>query len=622
MKAYECKTVKSWFPYEWFDRPEKLDYPGLPDYLAWYSRLKDDFVLKLSEWKACKKIFREKGMQTFADWLRYYNNLYVAPGLEALQKMRNFYTEKGIDILKDAVSIPGVSLHYLLKGAVERKAELYSPRKEAYEMLKKAVVGGLSLVFTRYHEVDVTRIRSHQIAEPRFCKNILGYDANALYLSTMLREMPCGKERVVHYEDEYQIEGAPVLTHRLKEGSWFGFAEVDIEIPNHLHQKFEEMCPFFYNKVVPFKAVPKHMIKYLCDTGRKRGDDKKLMGVLSAKSMLVYAPLLLWYVDHGAVIKRVYRTIDYKPAKIFPWFVEQVTEARRTGDVEKSKALLAEVFKLLGNSGYGKLIKALEQQTNIIYTKDEKVVDRALRSAYFSDLDEIGQAYELESRKQRIIIRRPFQVGIAVYQLAKLRMLEFYYDFLDRYFDRKDLELIQMDTDSNYIAISGKKLEDIVRPELKAEFEAQKKNWLALDKWSGRTPGLFKLECEGNRMIALCLKCYFIDDQGEKKKFSTKGMSKKQNDINWQRFKAALEGSKDMATNRGFRMRDGNMVTYEQQKLGLSAYYDKRWVLPDGIHTEPIEFHIQFTLAGGRVVFGGTTSSSSRTKPRLGPSCK
>ena len=52
-------------------------------------------------------------------------------------------------------------------------------------------------------------------------------------------------------------------------------------------------------------------------------------------------------------------------------------------------------------------------------------------------------------------------------------------------------------------------------------------------------------------------------------------MSKKQNEITWQRFKAAMEGSKDMATNRGFRMRDGQMVTYEQQKLGLSAYYDK-----------------------------------------------
>ena len=593
IKAYGCKAPKSWLPYEWFDRPEKLDYPELPDYPHWYSKLKNEFTLKLSEWKACKETFREKGMKTFKDWVRYYNNLDVAPGLEALEKMRNFYTGKGIDIMKDAVSIPGVSLHYLLRGAIERNAELYSPSKEAYEMLKEAVVGGPSLVFTRYHEVGKTRIRSHQVADSKLCQNILGYDANALYLSTMLRDMPCGKERVLHYTDEYQIDGAPVLTHRLKERSWFGYAEIDIEIPNHLHQKFEEMCPFFHNKPVPAKAVPEHMLKYLRETGRKRGEDKKLMGTLSAQKILVYAPLLLWYVNHGAVIKRVYRTIDYTPAKIFPWFVEQVTEARRTGDVEKSKALLADIFKLLGNSGYGKLIEALERQTNVIYTKDEKVVDRALRSAYFSDLDEIGKAYELESRKTRITIRRPFQIGIAVYQLAKLRMLEFYYDFLDRYFDRKDFELIQMDTDSNYMAISGKKLEDIVKPELREEFEKQKKNWLAWDKWNGRTPGLFKLECEGGRMIALCSKCYYIDDRGEKKKFSTKGMSKKQNNINWHRFKTALKGSKDMATNRGFRMRDGNIVTYEQEKLGLSAYYDKRWVLPDGIHTEPIEYHIK-----------------------------
>ena len=525
--------MKSWFPYEWFDAHEKLDFPGLPKYEDWYSKLKGGYVLTREEWEGCQRVFKEKGMRTFADWLRYYNNFDVAPGLEALEKMRNFYTEKGIDILKDAVSMPGVSLHYLLRGAVERGADLYSPGREAYEMLKEAVVGGPSLVFTRRHEVGVTRIRSHQIEEPRLCKKILGLDANALYPSAMLREMPCGKERVKHYDAEFQAEAAVVLIRRLKAGEWFGFAEVDIEIPNPLRPKFAEMCPFFYNKRVPPKAVPKHMEEYLARTGRQRGDGRKLVGALSAERMLVYAPLLLWYVNHGAVVTEVYRTIDYQPGKIFTWFVDQVTEARRTGDAESSKALLAEVLKLLGNSAYGKLIEALERQANVIYTKDEKVVDRALRSAYFEYLDEIGQAYELESRKPRITIRRSFQIGIAVYQLAKLRMLEFYYDFLDKFIDRRDFELIQMDTDSNYMAISGERLEDIVRPELKAEFDAEKHKWLAWDKWSGRTPGLFKLEYEGSRMIALCSKCYFADagEGGEKKKFSTKGMSKTQNEL-------------------------------------------------------------------------------------------
>ena len=48
------------------------------------------------------------------------------------------------------------------------------------------------------------------------------------------------------------------------------------------------------------------------------------------------------------------------------------------------------------------------------------------------------------------------------------------------------------------------------------------------------------------------------------------------------RYKAALEGNIDPAENRGFRLRHGQMTTYNQEKLGLSAYYDKRNVLPDG----------------------------------------
>ena len=109
---------------------------------------------------------------------------------------------------------------------------------------------------------------------------------------------------------------------------------------------------------------------------------------------------------------------------------------RRKGDVEAEKALLAEVFKLLGNSGYSKFIEAVEPHTKVMYTKDEDVVDRHLRSAYFEDLEEISDTYKIESRKNKVTINRPFQIGIVVYQLAKLRMLQFYYDFLDHYIDR------------------------------------------------------------------------------------------------------------------------------------------------------------------------------------------
>ena len=42
------------------------------------------------------------------------------------------------------------------------------------------------------------------------------------------------------------------------------------------------------------------------------------------------------------------------------------------------------------------------------------------------------------------------------------------------------------------------------------------------------------------------------------------------------------------------RVYDQGIVTYEQSKLGLSAYYDKRYVLADGIHTKPLDFLAKF----------------------------
>ena len=105
--------------------------------------------------------------------------------------------------------------------------------------------------------------------------------------------------------------------------------------------------------------------------------------------------------------------------------MQDVANKRRQGDAAKEKALLAEVFKLLGNSAYGKFIEAVERQTKVLYTKDENVVEKHLRSVWFEDLEEIGDAYKIESRRNKVTIDRPFQVGIVVCQQAKLRMLQF-----------------------------------------------------------------------------------------------------------------------------------------------------------------------------------------------------
>jgi hypothetical protein len=77
--------------------------------------------------------------------------------------------------------------------------------------------------------------------------------------------------------------------------------------------------------------------------------------------------------------------------------------------------------------------------------------------------------YEVISTKREIKMDLPFQIGVAVYHLAKLRMLDVYCNFIDKYIDRSDFELIEMDTDSNYFSFSGDSIEKLIKPEMKEE---------------------------------------------------------------------------------------------------------------------------------------------------------
>ena len=152
-------------------------------------------------------------------------------------------------------------------------------------------------------------------------------------------------------------------------------------------------------------------------------------------------------MEHGPVIKAFHRTIDYQAIKIVTWFVEQLTEARRT---EQEQSALAEVFTLLGNSGYGMLIEALEPQTCVAYTNMIRLWTQRCEARSSAICKSSGK-------------HMSWKAGSRVYNhlayLVEKLLLESYYDFVDRYFDRHDFELIQMDTDSNYIAISANRLE-------------------------------------------------------------------------------------------------------------------------------------------------------------------
>ena len=248
------------------------------------------------------------------DWLNVYNEADVIPLIEAVDKTCKQYYPDEIDILKDSVSIPGISMMYVLNKSLKMKQpsepELFGPgqpyfhtctdceeahgvalpvkagathpkpgcekckkvqnnctqytKDKPYELPKTSVAGSLSTVFWQYHESGESRIRSHYNTDAKICAIVIGFDANSLYLYCSEQEMPCRKEEYIEVDRPNDMEE---LCNQVMKGTLFGFLQVNIHIPGELIDKFSEFCPLFVVDSIPDESIPSHMKEYQTRTG-------------------------------------------------------------------------------------------------------------------------------------------------------------------------------------------------------------------------------------------------------------------------------------------------------------------------------------------------------------------
>ena len=129
------------------------------------------------------------------DWLKVYNKADIILFIKAIDKTRKQYYPDKIDMLKDVVSIPGISMTYVLNKLLTMKqpsgAPLFTPgqpcghkckecevnpkpscekckkvwndcmpcaKSKLYELLKTGMVCGPNIVLCRYHKSGKSRI--------------------------------------------------------------------------------------------------------------------------------------------------------------------------------------------------------------------------------------------------------------------------------------------------------------------------------------------------------------------------------------------------------------------------------------------------------------------------------
>ena len=143
LKAYKTAEIKGFFPYEWFDCPQKLNNGELPPYDAFFSKLRNVLA---------------------------------------------FYHKKRIDMLKLGCTLPNLANICLHKYTSAKFYPFTETDKDLLQKIREDMVGGPSIVFTRKAVVDETFIRKSE----KNCKSIVGIDASQLYPYSMCQPMPTG----------------------------------------------------------------------------------------------------------------------------------------------------------------------------------------------------------------------------------------------------------------------------------------------------------------------------------------------------------------------------------------------------------------------------------------------
>ena len=235
-KAFGVTEQKGFFPHDYFVSADQLDETTLPPYETFYSTIKNCNVFEedyasfqklidqgkseqealqilrltskpktgLENYQWLHQLWNENQWSTFADYLKWYNDLDITPMIQAIENMNKFYKQKHIDFMHQAISLPGVAMRICFNSIIDPTAEfnLFNEKnKDTYQLFKQNIVGGPSIIFNRYHEAGKTFIRNNP---NKPCQKIIVYDTNALYLWAIGQKLGVGFPLVRRKENNFR----------------------------------------------------------------------------------------------------------------------------------------------------------------------------------------------------------------------------------------------------------------------------------------------------------------------------------------------------------------------------------------------------------------------------------
>ena len=452
-----------------------------------------------------------------------------------------------------------------------------------YLFVENNIRGGISMISNRHAKANNKYLEDVGDFDPQKPNKFITYlDANNLYGFSMTYPLPTGEFKFLTAPEieNFDVHAVPL------DGNLGYILEVDLEYPAELHDSHND-----YPLAPQPMIIPSDMLSPYAQSFDFRGQSSvKLVPNLHDKvKYVLHLRNLKLYIELGMRLKKIHRILRFKQSPWLKPYVDLCTSKRQLAKTEFEKDL----YKLLVNSVYGKTMENVRNRLNVQLVACPKKLKKIVAKPTFESLSIINEDLVMVRRmKEQVQLNKPIYTGFSILDISKTVMYDFHYKHIVSRYGHK-AKLLFTDTDSLCNCSKTFGLYDDMKTDRDAydtsNFDTKHDlhsttNMKVLGKFKSETGSRAPTEFVGLRPKMYSL----LISKQDKAKMTAKGVKRgyvKKHVQHDQFLRTLISKVPTRASFQLFRSTNHVVRTIEVDKLCLSAYDDKRYLLEDGCHS-------------------------------------
>ena len=545
------------------DSWDKFEETRLPGIDKFYSKLNMSGINEV-EYRHAQNVWNEFKLKNMGDYHDLYLETDVVLLANVFESFRKVCLENYALDPAHFYTTPGLAWKACLKKTGVNLELLKDP--DMLLMFERGIRGGITQSVHRWAIANNPFMgNEYDMSKPT--EYLQHLDTNNLYGWAMSQPLPTGEFKWIEIREDIELRKVVDMLVRNSDLGYGYLLEVDVQYSKELHDHHND-------------------IPFMCEKLKVNGVEILISNLYDKEKYVIHVKALKQALDHGLVLRKVHRVIQFKQSAWMKEYIDFNTRLRTAASNDFEK----DFYKLMNNSVFGKTMENIRKHRDIKLANNKEDYLRQVMKPNFKSGNLLGKdLMSCEMGKVKVKMNKPVYLGQVILDLSKTIMYEFHYDYMKRKYKESDLKLLYMDTDSLVYNIKTEDFYKDIAGDVDTRFDTsgyEPDRPLPIGK-NKKVIGLMKDELGGKIMkefISLRPKMYSYrvgKDEPKKCKGIKKCVVKKT--ISFEDYKRCLlEGTMIHRFQLMFRSKKHNVRTLEVNKLALSREDDKR-VSIDGI---------------------------------------